>query len=114
MNMITRTLVGDSAANTAKTHTITQPTGNKGTKDIEIRSLTVSTAGADIAADTTISIQDNAVEIWRVELRSGKVFGGHFRFDDYPLTIRDGDCTIVTDAAGASVIVSVSVVYNVV
>ena len=112
--MQTRTLVGVSAANTEKTHTITQPTGNKGTKDIEIRSLTVSTSGGDIGADAGVYIKDNGTIVWSVMLRSAKVFGGHFRFDNYPITIKDGDCTIVTDDAGESVLVHVSVVYNVV
>jgi hypothetical protein len=105
-----------SAANTAKTHTIVLPTINKTStkkKEIQIRSLTISTSGADIGADTGVAVQDNGTTIWNVELRSAKVFGGHFRFDDYPITIRNGNLTIVSDAAGAGCIVTVSMVYSV-
>jgi hypothetical protein len=112
-----KTITGASAANTAKTHTITAPAVNATlgrTKEIGIRSLTVSTSGADPANDITVTISDNGVAIWAVELRSAQVFGGHFRFDDYPVICRAGDCTIDTDAAGASCLVHVSAVYTVI
>ena len=113
-----RTLTGVSLANTAKTHTISAIVPGTGTggmrRKINIHSIAISTGGGDIAADCTVTINDNAVGIWAVEMRAGKVFGGYFRFDDYPITIKDGDCTIVTDAAGAGVTVTVSIVYSVI
>lgn len=100
---------GISAANAAKTHTVTLPTG----KEIFVHTLTVSTSGADIAADCTIAIKDNAVSVWEVELRAGQLFGGHFDFSSCPIPIRAGDLTVVTDAAGAGCLVTVSMTYEV-
>ena len=111
-----RTFTGVSAANTAKTHTVTLPKVHATSgayREIRIHSLTVSTGGGDLSADCTISVQDNASEVWKTELRSGKVFGGNFNFGDYPIVIRNGDLTIVTDAGGANVIVTISAVYSV-
>ena len=109
------TLTGISAANTAKTHTITM-NGARGTlipRECLIRSLTVSTQGADPASDIEVDIKDNGTEIWSVTLRAGQVFGGHFRFDDCPVIVRAGDCTIITSAAGAGCLVKVSAVYSI-
>jgi hypothetical protein len=108
-------MTGDSAANTAKTHTITAPAVNSGTskkKKVVIHSITVSTKGADIAADVGVLLTKANGETWNVELRSGKVFGGHFNFD-HPIDCGHGDVTITTDAGGASVVVTTSVVYEV-
>ena len=108
-----KTLTGVSAANTEKTHTIAVPRDNVGKRECYIRSLTVSTQGADPASDVAIDVKDNAVTVWSVTLRAGQVFGGHFRFDDMPVICRAGDCTIVTSAAGAACIVKVSTVYSI-
>jgi len=108
------TLTGVSAANTAKTHTISVPRAVGGVKkECYIRSLTVSTQGADPASDIEVDIDDNGVTVWSVTLRAGQIFGGHFRFDDMPVIARAGDCTITTSAAGASCIVKVSTVYSI-
>lgn len=107
------TLTGISAANTAKTHTITVPRAGLAKKECYIRSLTISTQGADPASDIEVDIKDNAVEIWSITLRAGQVFGCHLRFDDAPVICRAGDCTIVTSAAGAGCLVKVSSVYSI-
>jgi len=110
-----RSFTGKSAANTAKTHTITKPVASTNvSRDILIHSLTVSTSGGDIAADCTIAVNDNGTSVWEVELRNAKIYGGHFDFSSCPIPIRDGNCTIVTDAAGANVIVTVSAIYELV
>ena len=108
-----RTLTGVSAANTFKTHTISVPRDNVGKRECYIRSLTVSTQGADPASDIEVDIDDNGTTIWSVTLRAGQVFGGHFRFDDCPVIVRAGDCTITTSAAGAACVVKVSTVYSI-
>jgi hypothetical protein len=111
-----RSFTGVSAANTAKTHTITLPKVNVNSsklKKIFIRSLTISTSGADPANDITVAVNDNGSAVWSVELRAAQIFGGHFKFDNYPIVIRDGNLTIVTDAAGAGCLVTVSAVYTV-
>ena len=69
-----RTLTGVSAANTAKTHTITVPQANSVKRECYIRSLTVSTQGADPASDIEVDIDDNGSTIWSVTLRRGQVF----------------------------------------
>jgi hypothetical protein len=99
----------DSTANAAQSLAISR--GNK--KRIYIKSLTISTGGADLAADCSVIIEDNDVDVWKVELRSGKVFGGHFDFGK-GLPIRNGDCDIDVDAGGAGVTTHLSVVYEVV
>lgn len=101
--------VSTSAANTEKTMTIAR--GNK--KRIFIRTLTVTTRGGDVAADTNIIINDNGTKVWGAVLRSGKVFGGHFDFGK-GLPIRNGACTIVVDDAGANVITETSAIYEVI
>lgn len=105
----TNAVTNDSAANTAKTTTITKPTG----KEIYIHTLTVSTGGADLAADCSIVINDNAVAVWKVEFRAGQIFGGHFDFSSCPIPVRSGDATIVVDAGGASVVTTTSVTYEI-
>lgn len=105
-----RVFTGSSAANTAKTHTITKLSG----KAIRLHSLTVSTRGADSATDCQVTISDNGTVVWRVSLRLAKVFGGHFNFDSCPIPIRNGNLTIDTGAAGALCIVDVSATYEVV
>jgi hypothetical protein len=99
----------DSGANAANALTIAR--GNK--KRIFIKSLTVSTSGADIAADISVIIEDNDVDVWKCILRSGQVYGGHFDFGK-GLPIRNGDCDIDVSAGGALVVTTVSVVYEVV
>jgi hypothetical protein len=87
-------------------------TGKKGRR-IYIHSITVTTSGADIAADVGIAVADNGTTIWNGELRSGKVFGGHFAFPA-PIPIRAGNCVITVDAGGASVVTVTSVIYEIV
>ena len=101
--------VGTSSANSAKTTTITMPSNKK---RIFIRNLTLTTKGADIAADVTIDIKDNGTTVWSAALRSGKVFGGIWDFNK-GLPIRNGDCTIVVAAGGAGVITVTSIIYEI-
>lgn len=112
--MATFIKTADSTANTAQTLTLTAPkvnntTGN--TRYLLLHSLTVSTSGADLAADMGVKITTGSGQTWNVELRSGKVFGGHFEFS-HPIVSR-GDITIVADAGGALVVSTLSVVYEV-
>ena len=100
---------GKSAANTAKTHTIV---ATKIKKNLRVHTLTVSTSGGDIAADCTVAIHDNDVSIWEVELRDDKVFGAHIDFSSAPIPITSGSLKVVTDAAGANVVVTVSCTYE--
>lgn len=102
-------VISTSAADTEKTLTISR--GNK--RRIFIRNITVTTRGADIAKDVQIIVNDNAVAIWKASLRSAKVFGGAFDLGK-GIPVRDGDCTIVVDDAGASCITDTSVIYEIV
>jgi hypothetical protein len=104
-----KTVTGTSGANAAQTLTITLP-ANK--KRIFLRHLTVTTKGADVASDIDIVINDNAVAIYPIALRTGKVFGGDFDFGK-GIPIRAGDCTIVIDAGGASVVTVAGAVYEI-
>lgn len=99
----------ESAANTAKTVTITKPTG----KEIHIHSLAIGSRGADISSDVTVTINDNAIAIWAMEFRAGQVFGGFFDFSSCPIPIRAGDATIVADAGGAGVIMRIAATYEI-
>ena len=100
--------IGTSTTDAAVTVTITRPAFKRGW--IMIKSITVTTKGADIAKDTDIVLNDNGVAVWAAVLRSGKVYGGHFQ--DLHIPIKNGDATVVVDAAGASVVAIASVVYE--
>ena len=101
-----------SAADGATTHTIPMP-GD--TRWVKIESLTVSTRGADIAADISITIQDvqpyKTIERWRVWLRNAQIFGGHFASIG-TVHIENGIMRIHVDAGGAGVITDLSCVYK--
>lgn len=100
---------GESAANTAKTHTITDESG----KQIYLNSLALSLKGADSSNDIDVDVKDNGTTIWSVTMRDGGVLGGFFDFSAAPIVIANGDLTIVTGAGGADCIVKVSVAYEV-
>ncbi len=99
---------GESAVNTAKTHTLDTPST---TDWVDIKSLTITTRGGDIAADISIKIQDNGVDRWIAWLRSGKIYGAHFSDIDV-IKLNSGVLQIVTAAGGADVVVVVSCVYK--
>jgi hypothetical protein len=83
-------------------------------KKILIHSITVTTKGADIAADVGILLTKvSSSETWNAEMRSGKVFGAHFPFP-HPIDCGHGNVTITTDAGGAGVVVTTSVQYEVI
>jgi hypothetical protein len=107
----------NSGANAAATLTITAPKVNNNSstvKKILIHSITVTTSGGDIAADIGILLTKvSSGETWNAELRSAKVFGGHFPFS-HAIDCGHGNVTITTDAGGASVIVTTSVQYEVI
>lgn len=97
----------ESSANTSKTHTPQVPTN---TEYINFESLTISTRGADVAADVGIAIKDGSNTVWKAWLRSGQVFGAHFaNIGTIPFK---GVMTIVTDQGGSSVVVVTSCVYQ--
>ena len=108
--MAVLTANGTSSANTELTVTISLPSNKS---RIFIRTLTVTTKGADISGDVDIAINDNETLTYPIALRSAEVCGGHFDFGK-GIPIRGGDCTIVVDAGGASVITVVGVVYEII
>ena len=102
------TYTSESTANATKTHILNIP-GK--TKWVDVKSLTISTRGADVAADISITIQDDGAPRWKVWLRSAQIFGGHFpNIGVIPLS--SGKMKIVTAAGGSGVIVTVSCVYK--
>ena len=116
--MAHHTMTGVSADNTAKTHTIDAPEVNSSStnkKKIILHSITVTTSGADIAADVGVLITaSHTGDTWNAELRSGKVFGMDKVFGPNGWDCGHDDVTIVTDAGGAGVVVTVSVHYEVI
>jgi hypothetical protein len=107
--MAVLTANGTSSANTAQTITITMPSKRS---RIYIRHLTVTTKGADIAGDVDIVVNDNGVAAFPIVLRAGAVYGVNLNFGK-GIPIRGGDCTIVIDAGGASVITVAGVIYEI-
>ena len=102
----------ESAADTAVTLTIAM--GN-GKNRIFLRSLTVTTRGADLPDDVQIDVNDDGTEIWSMNLRSLQVFGAHISFPkNGPVIARAGDMTIVAGAAGAACIVKISCTYEII
>lgn len=103
-----RNFTGESTADAAATHAISIPTG---TNLVTFQSLTISTRGADIAADVKVAITVNAREVWIAWLRSGQIHGGHFaNIGDIAV---DGKALgITTVAGGASCIVVTSAVVK--
>ena len=106
----------DSSANTAQTVTISalaRQTGGS-SKRYKIHSVTVTTKGADLAADIGILITTGYGFTWNAELRSGKVFGFDKIFGPFGLDCGPGATTVVVDAGGASVVTTCSVHYEVI
>ena len=106
----------DSATNTLQTVTLTAPVRKAGatpTKKIVIHAITVTTSGADIVDDTGILLTSAYGETWKAEMRGAKVFGAHFDFSK-PVDCGYGDTTIAVDAAGASVVTTCSVQYEII
>jgi hypothetical protein len=102
--------VTESSANTAVTLTITMPTGKH---RIYLRSLTVTTRGADLATDVEVDVDDNAVEVWSMSLRAGQIAAAHVEFPkNGPVVARAGDMTITAGAGGASVLVKIAATYE--
>ena len=108
--MALRNFTGESAADSVATHTINIPDG---TQSVDFKSLTVSTRGADQAADIKVAITDGGRERWIVWLRNAQIHGGHFDsigkiiMANTPSTLQ-----ITTTAAGAGSIVVVSCVVD--
>jgi hypothetical protein len=104
----------DSSANAAQTVTITPPVRTTGgrRKKLVIHSITVTTKGGDIAADVGILVTANG-DTWNAELRSAKVFGGHFDFS-HPIDCGFVAATVTVDAGGASVVTTCSVQYEII
>ena len=101
------TFTGESAANLEKIHAL----GTPGTTEyVDIISLNISTRGGDVAADTSIQIKDGGIVKWKAYLRSAKEFGKNF--PNIGMIKIPGAFTILTDDAGANVIVTVSCVYD--
>jgi hypothetical protein len=108
--MALRNFTGESGANAAAVHTISIP---EGTTSADFRSLTVSTRGADQAADIKIAITDSGRERWIVWLRNAQIHGGHFsNIGKIILANTPSTLTITTGAAGAGSIVVVSCVFE--
>jgi hypothetical protein len=119
--MTMKVVTQDSSANTANTLTLTAPDRSPSSgitvrrKRILIHAITVTTKGADLAADMGVLLTTSTAETWNAELRSGKVFGAHFSFyNPIDCGIEDGNVTIVADAGGASVVSTLSVQYELV
>jgi hypothetical protein len=113
--MSQHTVTANSGANAAQTVTLTPPfrQGNAAPyKKLVIHSITVTTSGGDIAADIGILLTKPNSETWNAELRSAKVFGGHFDFS-HPIDCGHGVSTIVVDAGGANVVTTCSVQYEI-
>ena len=108
--MALRNYTGESGADAAATHTINIPAGSN---VANFKSLTVSTRGADQAADIKIAITDGGRERWIVWLRNAQIHGGHFaNIGNIILANSPSSLTITTGAAGAGSIVVVSCVVE--
>ena len=101
------TYTGESTADATGTHAL----GTVGqTYWVDIKSLTISTRGADVAKDVKIEIKDASEARWVGYLRSGKEFGKEF--SDIGMVKMTDAFTIVTSAVGAAGIAVVSCVYS--
>lgn len=107
--MALRNITGESGVDAAAEHSVPIKSD---TNRVDFDSLTISTRGADIAADVKIAIKDGNRERWVAYLRSAQIFGGHFN-DIGEIIITNGSCSIETSSGGGSVIVVVSAVCNV-
>ena len=104
-----RNFTGESAANTAKTHSIS--VGTVGS--VNFKSLTISTRGADQAADIKIAITDGGRERWIVWLRESQIHGAHFsEIGDIILANTPSTLEITTGAAGTGCIIVISCVLG--
>jgi len=107
--MALRNLWSESTAGQPKSHVINVPTGSK---IAYFDSLTVSTHGADVAADVGITIVNNGRTKWGAWLRSAQIYGAHFS-DIGDIELTSNDLTVETTSGGAGVIVSVAAVVNI-
>ena len=108
--MALRNFTGESAADAAASHSISVPTG---TTVADFKSLTVSTRGADLAADIKIAITDGGRERWIAYLRSGQIHAAHFSdIGNIILANTPSTLGITTGAGGAGCIVVTSAVVD--
>jgi protein subunit release factor B len=105
--MALKNYTGESADNTAGTHTLDTISG---VNCADFKSLTVSVRGANAGADIKIAIVDDGIDRWVAWIRSGSV--------PRPMTLLPGQIitrgntlTITTGAGGTGCIVVVSAVY---
>lgn len=102
--------VTESTANAEVTLTIAMPPSKH---RIYLRSLTITTRGADVATDVEVDVKENGTEIWSTNLRAGKVFWEFFPFPkNGPIVSREGDLTVVAGAAGADVLLKIAATYE--
>lgn len=102
------------SANATTTLTLTAPATNTttaNTRHILLHHITVSTKGADIAADIVVTITNAASETYIINMRSGQVYGVVENFDQ-PIVSR-GTLTVTATAGGAGCISTIAAVYEV-
>ena len=101
------TFTGESTADATATHALGTP-GQ--THWVDIKSLIISTRGADVAKDVKIEIKDAAEARWVGYLRSGKEWGN--TYSDIGMIKMTDAFTIVITAIGAAGISVASCVYS--